>query len=80
LSILQFIQIGFHRSQGWVSGEMARLFHPRLDRWDDHFSARSDGAIIAHTAVGRVTVDTLRMNSPRQLAARGLWMALKIFP
>lgn len=40
------------------SGEMVRLFHPRLDFWAEHF--RWDGALLmAHTPIGRATVATL---------------------
>jgi len=42
--------------------ELTRLFHPRHDRWDEHF--RLDGArIVGRTAVGRTTIWLLEMNS-----------------
>jgi hypothetical protein len=63
-----------------ISGETTRLFHPRTDRWNEHFSVAVDGAITSTTPIGRATIDKLRMNSPRQLAARRLWMILRIFP
>ena len=37
------------------TGELTALFHPRLDRWEDHFKLR-DGEILTLTAPGRVTV------------------------
>ncbi len=43
------------------TGELTRLFHVRLDKWNEHFS-RDDGEIIGLTAIGRVTVALLRMN------------------
>jgi hypothetical protein len=44
------------------SGELTRLFHPRHDRWDEHF--RLDGGrIVGRTAVGRTTIGLLEMNS-----------------
>jgi hypothetical protein len=44
------------------TGALTRLFHPRLDRWDDHF--RQDVAsIVGLTAVGRTTCWLLEMNS-----------------
>ena len=44
------------------TGALTRLFHPRRDRWDDHF--RQDGAsIVGLTAVGRTTCWLLEMNS-----------------
>ena len=48
------------------------LFHPREDRWADHF--RLDGAHIQPlTDRGRVTVFLLRFNSERRLRERGLF-------
>ena len=39
------------------------LFHPRKDRWQDHFTWSEDlSIIIGITATGRSTVATLRMN------------------
>ena len=43
------------------TGEITPLFHPRLNKWKDHHEIR-DGAIVALTARGRVTVKLLRMN------------------
>jgi 5-methylcytosine-specific restriction endonuclease McrA len=45
------------------------LFHPRRDRWEDHFVWR--GIYVAgKTGVGRTTVRVLNMNSEDQLALR----------
>jgi len=36
------------------SNELVRLFHPRRDRWEDHF--RKDGPLVVGlTAIGRTT-------------------------
>jgi len=44
------------------SGELTRLFHPRRDRWEEHF--RLAGAqIVGTTAVGRTTCWLLEMNA-----------------
>jgi 5-methylcytosine-specific restriction endonuclease McrA len=52
-----------------LSNEMTRLFHPRRDRWEDHFVW--DGLRISGlTAVGRTTVRVLDLNSPARLAVR----------
>jgi hypothetical protein len=46
-----------------VSGEVASLFHPRRDRWQDHFVWSADFTlIIGITLTGRATVATLCMN------------------
>jgi hypothetical protein len=44
------------------TGVLTRLFHPRQDRWADHF--RWQGAIlIGQTAVGRTTIEVLEINA-----------------
>jgi 5-methylcytosine-specific restriction endonuclease McrA len=44
-----------------VSGDVVRLYHPRRDRWGDHFAWSDDFAfILGRTAVGRATIATLR--------------------
>ncbi len=63
-----------------LTQETVRLFHPRIDHWEDHFTALADGMITSNTAIGRATMECLRFNSVRQLTARQLWMALRIFP
>ena len=45
------------------SGELTRLFHPRTDRWSDHFEMAGNGQVIGLTDVGRTTVHLLDMNS-----------------
>jgi len=58
-----------------------RLFHPRQDRWEDHFQVdRDTGEIRGLTPIGRATVERLRMNSSGQTAARRLWARLGLFP
>jgi hypothetical protein len=36
------------------TGELTRLFHPRRDRWPEHFSEH-DGEVTGLTAIGRAT-------------------------
>lgn len=58
-----------------------RLFHPRQDRWDEHFRVDTErGLIVGLTGVGRATVPRLNMNSPTQRAARLIWIRLGLFP
>lgn len=45
------------------AGVPTRLFHPRTDRWTDHFQAAENGHVIGITDVGRTTVHLLDMNS-----------------
>ena len=63
------------------SGMEVRLFHPREDRWEEHFSAKAEvGEIVGITAIGRATVVLLAMNSDVQMTARRHWHRLGLFP
>jgi 5-methylcytosine-specific restriction endonuclease McrA len=52
-----------------ITGGVVQLFHPRRDRWEDHFEWRGI-YLQGKTAVGRVTIRVLHMNSDDQLALR----------
>ncbi len=52
-----------------VTGELTRLFDPRVQRWSDHF-ARAGETIVGLTAVGRTTVRLLDMNAAEQSELR----------
>jgi len=57
------------------------LFDPRKDRWEDHFRwVKNFTAIQGRTAVGRATVERLKMNSNARVVARRLWRATGIWP
>jgi len=58
------------------TGQLTPLFHPRLDRWDDHYQLR-DGEILGLSARGRATVRLLRMNRPTRIKERRLLQALR---
>ncbi len=51
------------------TGEVTPLFHPRQQKWDDHF-AWEGIRITGRTAIGRTTVQVLEMNSDDQLNLR----------
>ena len=51
------------------TGELTRLFHPRLDDWNEHFSHRG-GEVIGLTAIGRTAVRLVRMNEDGRLQLR----------
>lgn len=58
-----------------VTGEIVPLFNPRTQLWVDHFYWSADGTPIeSQTAIGRVTIITLRMNREVILAARRRWV------
>ncbi len=62
-----------------ITGRIIRLFHPRRDRWQDHF--RWEGpALIGQTAIGRATVQVLWINHPLRVETRRLLIQLGIFP
>jgi hypothetical protein len=68
---------------GWddLTQQEVKLFHPRFDRWEEHFRADpSTGQIHGITPVGRITVVKLRMNSALAVEARRLWIRLGLFP
>lgn len=43
------------------TGELTRLFHPRLDDWKEHFRL-GDGEVVGVTVIARATVKLFRMN------------------
>lgn len=46
-----------------VSGEVTPLFHPRRQRWRDHFIwSHGFTRIVGLTPTGRATVESLRLN------------------
>jgi HNH endonuclease len=51
------------------TGEIVRLFHPRRDRWTEHFHWE-DIHIHGITATGRATTVLLAMNDARRLELR----------
>lgn len=72
---------GYVTGHDEVTQTEVRLFHPRLDRWEEHFQIEPElGVIRGLTDVGRATVQRLRMNLRVSLIARLQWMRLGIFP
>jgi hypothetical protein len=53
-----------------ISGEVIRLFHPRVDLWEEHFEWTGP-LLSGRTAIGRVTIHALAINAPDFLAVRG---------
>ena len=58
----------------WPSGEIIPLFHPRQDRWQDHFRLDS-GRIEALTAIGQVTARLLHFNDAARVQEREVILA-----
>lgn len=58
-----------------LTGQEEPLFHPRTQRWDEHFRWSPDGTQVEGlTAIGRATVLVLRMNRPPIVSARRRWV------
>jgi len=55
--------------------QLTRIFHPRLDRWEDHFSWVGP-ELLGTTDVGRTTVEVLGINREENIALRRLLIAL----
>jgi 5-methylcytosine-specific restriction endonuclease McrA len=48
-----------------VTGQVVPLFHPRRQRWADHFRWSDDCTqVIGTTPIGRATVETMHLNRP----------------
>ncbi len=46
-----------------VNGESVSLFHPRRDRWGDHFVWNADFTLmVGVTPTGRATIEKLQLN------------------
>lgn len=57
------------------------LFHPHRDAWPDHFAWNEDATeFAARTATGRATIAALRMNRPRLVRVRRMWVAMGEHP
>jgi hypothetical protein len=61
------------------TGRFVNLFHPRRQRWEDHFVLR--GAIIEPlTAEGRATARLLKLNLDKRVVERKLPIAAGCYP
>lgn len=59
-----------------ITAELVPLFHPRRQKWSEHFIWSADGTRIEGlTVVGRATVVALRMNHPVIIGARRRWVS-----
>jgi hypothetical protein len=64
-----------------ASSELVNLFHPRMQRWQDHFRWSDDGLrVVGVTATGRATVTALDLNRPHQIVARQRWVLVGWHP
>ena len=57
------------------TGQEVALFHPRRQRWSDHFAWRAEGEeITALTACGRATISALSLNNQLAVIVRRNWI------
>ena len=61
------------------TGHLTLLYHPRRDRWSDHFQLQG-AQFTPLTSVGRTTVRLLKLNHPDRLVERELLVAAELFP
>lgn len=60
------------------TGEIVLLFHPRHDKWTDHFQLRG-AEITPLTATGRATARMLQLNHPDRIEERELLLASGLY-
>jgi len=64
-----------------AASRTTELFHPRTDKWLDHFEVDMQTAeVVGITATGRATVNRLQLNRTHQVSARHRWIKLALFP
>jgi 5-methylcytosine-specific restriction endonuclease McrA len=61
------------------AGEVVRLFHPRQDRWQEHF-AWEGPRLVGRTPVGQATISVLAINASYRLEVRQALIAEGVFP
>jgi 5-methylcytosine-specific restriction endonuclease McrA len=52
------------------TGQVVRLFNPRVDAWSERFQLLKDGLILPLSAEGRVTEYLLKLNLPENVTER----------
>ncbi len=64
-----------------LTQQIARLYHPRKDRWHEHFQWNGDETLIVGTTpIGRATVDLLQVNRLGCVNLRALLRAAGLHP
>lgn len=63
------------------TGQEVSLFHPRQQRWADHFAWDADGLrMVGLTPNGCATISLLRLNNDWLCNARRIWRSLELQP
>jgi len=61
------------------TGHLTRLFHPRQDAWNQHFSWRG-AVLVGLTSIGRATVEVLAINIRHRVVHRQALIEEGAFP
>jgi hypothetical protein len=61
------------------TGKVTRLYHPRKDRWSNHFDWRGP-VLIGLTPIGRATVEVLEINLLHRVIHRQAIIEEGVFP
>ncbi len=68
-------------AQDPLTGESVPLFNPCTQKWSEHFRwTVNDTMVTGKTAIGRVTVQALKMNNPAIVSARQRWVTVGWHP
>lgn len=62
-----------------ITNAQAALFHPRKDRWDDHFRY-AEAFLVGLTPAGRATIRVLEINAPHRVSHRAALIEEGVFP
>lgn len=60
------------------TGQIVPLYHPRRERWTDHFQLQA-GRIVPLTTTGRATARLLQLNHPERAQERELLVEAGLF-
>jgi HNH endonuclease len=61
--------------------EKVQIYNPRTQIWNEHFCWNDEGTkIIGITAIGRGTVNALKLNEEIIVITRSLWVSVGWFP
>jgi len=64
-----------------LTQKLCSLFHPILQKWDDHFFWSNDFThLLGRTATGRATIELLKMNRSILVELRSYWKELGLHP
>lgn len=62
-------------SRDSLTDSIVPLFNPRTQSWNEHFEWTTKGTVVeGKTAIGRATIQRLKMNRPTLVVARQRWV------